>query len=441
MPSAKQRKKDNVVQMACLLLILDEDELQAMKRGKKYGSKNMSRTRKDVEKMILELGIHARRAYRMTAESLDMLHSELKAGIDEHFSSSDGAGADRRNGPNGLVPSKLRLSCAIRYFAGAEVYDLVLSHGLGRSTIYASIWGIVDVVNSTPSLSLNEGGSIFPTHAEQAVISQGFLQRSGAGFDQVIGAVDGMLVWTEMPNKKSCKKMKCGQTSFHCSRKSKYGINLLAMCDDKARFRWVDISAPGRSSDYMAWIKSGLPSILEDANDDSAAVAEGKTIAGDNAFVKKSYMAVPFPGSGLDPSKDAYNFYLSQLRIVVECTFGIFVHRWGILRRPLSCPIEKVPPLVMCLCRLHNFCSKRGESEKIARSMGQDEIRIRWRAQSSNSDAVSLDGHGRPTALLRGGHHFHDFAGGRPAAEASMTPMDEMLARVERLNLKRPLQS
>ena len=59
---------------------------------------------------------------------------------------------------------------------------------------------------------------------------------------------------------------------------------------------WVDVSAPGRrSSDYMAWIKSGLPSILEDADDDSAAVAEGKTIAGDNAFVKKSYVAVPFP--------------------------------------------------------------------------------------------------------------------------------------------------
>lgn len=438
MPSTKQRAKDNLAQMACLLVILDGNELDAMKRGSKRNSKNISRTRKDVDKMILELGIYARRAYRMSEVSLDMLHSELKAGIDAHFSFND---ANGRSGPNGLVPSKLRLSCAIRYFAGAEVYDLILSHGMGRSTIYDSIWGIVDVVNSTPSLSLNTGGDIFPTHAEQELISQGFLERSGAGFDQVIGAVDGMLVWTEMPSKKSCRKMSCGQTSFHCARKGKYGINLLAMCDHKARFRWVDISAPGRSSDYMSWIKSGLPSVLEDPTDSSASVAEGKTIAGDNAFVKKSYMAVPFPGSGLIPSKDAYNFYLSQLRIVVECAFGIFVHRWGILRRPLSCPIEKVPPLVMCLCRLHNFCSERGESEKVARSMGQDEIRIRSRAQSSKSGGapVALDEHGRPTALLRGGHHFRDVAGGRPAGDVGTTPMDDMLAQVERLDLKRPL--
>lgn len=313
--------------MACVLVILDEEELAVIKRGSKHGARNISRTRKVVEKIITELGIYARRAYRMSAHSLNMLHAELKPGIDEYFSTSEeGSG---RSGQNGLVPSKLRLSCAIRYFAGAEVYDLILSHGMGRSTIYASIWGIVDVVNTTQSLALNESGAIFPTQEEQATTSQGFLQRSGAGFDQVVGAVDGMLVWTEMPSKKSCKKMNCGQTTFHCVRKDKYGIILLAMCDHKARFRWVDLLAPGRSSDYMAWIKSGLPAILD----------------ADNAFVKKMYMAVPVPGSGLDPVKDAYNFYLSQLRIVIECAFGIFIHRWGILRRPLSCKIEKVPHL------------------------------------------------------------------------------------------------
>jgi hypothetical protein len=49
------------------------------------------------------------------------------------------------------------------------------------------------------------------------------------------------------------------------------------------------------------------------------------------------------------------NFYLSQVRITIERTFGILVHRFGILRRPMSMSICKVPALVTCLMRLHNF--------------------------------------------------------------------------------------
>jgi hypothetical protein len=52
---------------------------------------------------------------------------------------------------------------------------------------------------------------------------------------------------------------------------------------------------------------------------------------GDNAYLNTNYMATPFAGvSG--GTKDAYNYYHSQLRIRVECAFGMLTHRWSILR-------------------------------------------------------------------------------------------------------------
>lgn len=51
-----------------------------------------------------------------------------------------------------------------------------------------------------------------------------------------------------------------------------------------------------------------------------------------------------------------YNFYLSQLRITIEQSFGILVRRWGVLWRPMECKFNKTPHVAMCCMRLHNFC-------------------------------------------------------------------------------------
>ena len=56
--------------------------------------------------------------------------------------------------------------------------------------------------------------------------------------------------------------------------------------------------------------------------------------------------------------KDAMNFFHSSLRIYIECAFGILVHRWGILRKPMppNILVQKISSLVLALCKLHNFC-------------------------------------------------------------------------------------
>ena len=68
-------------------------------------------------------------------------------------------------------------------------------------------------------------------------------------------------------------------------------------------------------------------------------------------------MATPFPNVSAG-CKDDYNFYHSQLRIRVECAFGMLVHRWGILRSAISngITIQKTVALVNALVKLHNYC-------------------------------------------------------------------------------------
>jgi hypothetical protein len=81
------------------------------------------------------------------------------------------------------------------------VYDLMLTHGLGRQTIYNSIYGVANAMNKCPNMDFNAGGASFPSHDEQREIAAGFKMKSAADFDRICLAVDGMLVWTNQLSK------------------------------------------------------------------------------------------------------------------------------------------------------------------------------------------------------------------------------------------------
>ena len=104
---------------------------------------------------------------------------------------------------------------------------------------------------------------------------------------------------------------------------------MTAIVDSNRRFIDIDISHPGATSDYLAFASSSIKAKL-----DQGLLAEGKYLFGDNAYVNTEYMVTPYKqGNTL---QDNYNFYHSQLRITVECAFGMLVQRWCILRQPLS---------------------------------------------------------------------------------------------------------
>ena len=150
------------------------------------------------------------------------------------------------------------------------------------------------------------------------------------GFDNYVGYIDGVLIWTSKPSIICLLGAKLGCKKFLCGRKKCFVLNMQAICDSKRRFLDIDITHPDSTSDYLAFGTSPICTLLET----EGFLSPGLTIYGDNTYMNTPYMTPPFKSisSGV---KDAYNFYHSQVQINIECTFGILVNRWAVLRAPI----------------------------------------------------------------------------------------------------------
>ena len=77
-------------------------------------------------------------------------------------------------------------------------------------SLWLSVWLVVDAINQCPQLQIH-----FPTdHEEQRTIARGFQAKSRVGFRTCVGCIDGMLVWTHKPNKKSTDETQVGMNQF-----------------------------------------------------------------------------------------------------------------------------------------------------------------------------------------------------------------------------------
>ena len=279
----------------------------------------------------------------MTQSAFYKLVGILKASLE---STNRSRGRD----PNGTIGADLKLSMAIRFFAGGDPLDIMLSHGVSYTSVYKAIWEVVDAVNQSPYLAIS-----FPKdHQSQQQIADGFKQKSKANFGCCIGAIDGTLIWTTKPTLSDCDAMNVGEIKFMCGRKKRYGLLLQAICDHHRRFTDIYIGHPGATADYLAFMMSPIKKQLEKVG----FLAPGLCLFGDNAYINNGYMVTPYKGVLVGSDEDSFNFYQSQVRINIECAFGIFTQRWGILRKPInaSMGVAKIVALVSALCKLHNYC-------------------------------------------------------------------------------------
>ena len=56
--------------------------------------------------------------------------------------------------------------------------------------------------------------------------------------------------------------------------------------------------------------------------------------------------------------KDSYNYYLSQLQIRIDQTFGYMMTKWHILQQPLQSKLKNVGKIFLCITCLHNFLNE-----------------------------------------------------------------------------------
>ncbi|KAL7425511.1 hypothetical protein ACHAXH_000094 [Discostella pseudostelligera] len=268
--------------------------------------------------------------------------------------------------PNGPITSSIRLGAALRYFAGGSAYDITCVFAISYSEVLSSVWIVVDAINNCSDFDISYPKTI----EEQRSIAAGFESASAPGFRNCAGAIDGILIWMLKPSLEEAKKTGVDQKRYLCGRKHKFGLNCQAVSDCRGRI--LDIS-----------IKCG---------------------------------GAPFTNVAGDPNRaaeDAYNFYHSQLRIRVECCFGMLVQRWGLLRMamPRNLTVTKVVALVIALAKLHNFCI--GESDVVP-PVPQVFDRDRYHMMNRRGGYVGLGNDNPqqntvvPTDLIHLGEHFDD---------------------------------
>ena len=134
-------------------------------------------------------------------------------------------------------------------------------------------------------------------------------------------------------------------------------------------------------------------------------------------------------------SNDAFNFYHSQVRIRVECSFGMLVHRWAILRSPMpvNIPLRKVTALTHALFKLHNYCTNKNDIKHYEQTKIDSFV-----SSVDGSMPVEKDSNRNiiPDEIMSGGDHSDDFVRRRIAV--NNVPRELMLQVVREKDLKLP---
>jgi hypothetical protein len=82
----------------------------------------------------------------------------------------------------------------------------------------------------------------------------------------------------------------------------------------RGRFTEVYVLNPASSSDFIAFLRSSF--------NQPGYLANGLALFDDNAYVSTNYMVTPYKNIGAGV-KDEFNFFQSQVRINIECAFGM----------------------------------------------------------------------------------------------------------------------
>jgi hypothetical protein len=244
----------------------------------------------------------------------------------------------------------LIVAIGIRFMTGVPQGALADIYRVSQAEVYKCRDCFIDAVLSNPSLAIR-----FPSsHVEWEEVRSGFEEKSYNGlFHGTCGAIDGFFQPTAQPTRKETKGNVLAYFSGHYKS---HGLNCQAACDIKLRFMYFGVVAPGKTNDCIAY---ELASDMKQCID---SLPLGLFFVGDAAYTLSEHLLTPFTGSNReDLNRDAYNFYLSQMRIRIEMAFGRLTNKFRILRSKLQGTLATNARVLLCCATLHNFCIDQEE--------------------------------------------------------------------------------
>lgn len=160
-----------------------------------------------------------------------------------------------------------------------------------------------------------------------------------------------MLVKIATPSRKEAGNVR----AYFSGHYHHMGLNVQAACDSSCRFIYFAVAAPGGSSDLWAFKRTKLAGFVDQ-------LGPNRYLIGDGAYIPSEHMLTPFGGPGkINPAHDTYDFYISQLRIKIEMTFGRLANKWRCLKAPMVLSLKNTSRALVAMARLHNFCADLGD--------------------------------------------------------------------------------
>ena len=227
----------------------------------------------------------------------------------------------------GPVTTEIALHCLLRWLGGGSYLDVRLCAGISIPYFYTCVYRCVDAILSCDRLKYKFPETV--EEIEQAASSFAEMSTHEV-IDGCVGCVDGFLLQIQTPRKDETGNVK----AYFSGHYQTYGINVQAACDSQCRFIYAALAAPGGANDIAAFRKTTLFEMVQ-------RLPLGKYIIGDNAYVCTEHLLTPFSGEEKNQvEKDAYNFFISQLRTRIEMAYGHFVNKWGVFKKPLQVKLK-----------------------------------------------------------------------------------------------------
>ena len=125
--------------------------------------------------------------------------------------------------------------------------------GISYKSALKMFWGFVECF-----INLKELGLYFPRHEWESFILNLFKEIIRGSFVNIIGDIDGILIFILKPTFFECIEVRCIKGLIELSQKDKYGLNVQYICYPKLHFWWIGVKCSVSTSDYMEWIMTTL---------------------------------------------------------------------------------------------------------------------------------------------------------------------------------------
>jgi hypothetical protein len=250
-----------------------------------------------------------------------------------------------RNATRGqfIIP-QIVVAIGIRYLAGEPYTALNDIANISTTSVYRLRNRFIAALLKVDAMKIK-----IPDSAEEwEAVRRGFENIScDKLFRGCVGAIDGFFAPIQQPRVEDANG---NPMSFMSGHYGMFGLNCQAVCDARERFLFFGVVAPGKTNDVIAFeYCSHLKEVI-------ANLPYGLFLVGDAAYTCTERMLTPMTGSQrLDPVNDAYNFYLSQVRIRIEMAFARLVTKWRILRAPLLGSLATISRTLMACAIMHNY--------------------------------------------------------------------------------------